>query len=572
MPHSARFGTRVQGGGKPDMTFRLVLCTVIAMAGGLHAQGFAAPALAKPVVTNKTRFRIPFRFDAAALARMQARELRLYVSADQGLRWELVQTISAESGKFEFQAPGDGEYRFSVKTLDSRNQLHPPGDTFETGLIVVVDTTTPELRLDLRQAAPGKVDLSWKAMDATLDPATLRLEYTQPGTDDWHAVSIVARPSGQTSWSVPTGGSVAVRGTVVDQAGNQGLAQTQAQIEPANNGNAAPRRPDPRDPVAQGPAISPEIALEESPVTDRFTSVPHPFVQPIHPRPGAEIAQRPAIQQPAIQQPAAQQPPVVERTPVAITHRMQFTSESADQRPEIAQDRWSEIPAPTTADNFPPPAKTTSRQRIVNTGKFQIGYKVEDVGPSGLGGVELFVTQDRGRKWWKYGDDPDQQSPFDVEVPQDGEYGFAVRARSGVGLADDPPAPNETPDIVVTVDQTPPTLEMLPVRQGTGSQLKQLQLRWRISDSHPADQPVALFYAASLSGPWETISSWKADTGEHVWTVTPGVPSQVYFRIIARDAAGNLTQEQTPRPVIVDLSRPSARIVDIETTTLNAPQ
>lgn len=554
------------------MTFRLGLCAVVALAVGWNAQAFAAPAVAKPVVTNKTRFRIPFRFDAAALARMQARELRLYVSVDQGRRWELAQSISAQSGKFEFQAPGDGEYRFAVKTLDSRNQLHPPGDTYETGLIVIVDTTTPELRLDLRQITPGKVELSWKATDASLDTSTLRLEYTQPGTNEWQTVSIVARPSGQTSWSVPTGGSVAVRGVVADQAGNQGEAQAQAQIEPAANGNAAPRRPDPRDPVAQAPVIAPVTAPEESPIVDRFTSVPHPFVQPIHPRPAQEVVERPVIRHPAVQFPLAQQEPVVERTPVAITHRMQFTSETNDSRPEITQNRWAELPMPTADEPPAAPVEEPRRLRMVNSRKFQIGYQVDDVGPSGVGGVELYITQDQGRKWWKYGDDPDHQSPFDVEVPQDGEYGFAVRARSGVGLADDPPAPNEPPAIVVMVDQTPPKLEMLPIRQGTGSHLHQLQLRWRISDAHPAEKPVALYYSATLNGPWETISDWKADTGEHVWTVGTAVPAQVYFRIVARDAVGNISQEQTPRPVIVDLARPSARIVDIEATSVNVPK
>ena len=495
-------------------------------------------AVPKPVVTNKTRFRIPFRFDAAALERMQARELRLYVSADQGAHWELAQSIGADSGKFEYQASGDGEFRFAVKTLDGRNQLHPPGETYEVGLIVVVDTALPQLEVELRQAAAGRVELRWRVTDANVDLTTLKLEYTQPGVEDWQTVSIAPRASGQTSWSVPTGGTVALRGTVADLAGNAGRAQTQVNIAPGGDGLPASRKPDQRQPIAESP--------EQPLLADRFTETPHPYAMPVAPR----------------HAPAPQRP-VIEREPVIISHKMQFTSDQPQSRPQVTQDRWAEageqIAAPSAM------GKAGNRHRIVNTKKFQIGYKVEDVGPSGLGGVELFITQDQGRKWWKYGDDADQQSPFDVDVPQDGEYGFAIRARSGVGLGNDPPASGETPAIVVVVDQTPPALELLPVRQGLGAQSNQLQLRWKLNDDHPTEKPVALYFSASPNGPWEVITSWREDTGEYIWTVSAGLPSQMYFRVVARDAAGNLAQEQTARPVIVDLARPTARIVDIET-------
>jgi hypothetical protein len=525
------------------MAFRLIRLSLFAWFCASGVVVWAAPVTAQPVVTNKTRFRIPFRFDAAALERMNARELRLYVSSDAGTTWEMTQTIGVQSGKFEFQAPRDGEYRFAVKTLDAANQLHPPGDTYETGLVVIVDTKAPELALELRQGDPGKVELHWRATDSNLDTSTLRLDYTQPGVNDWQSVSVAPRGTGQTAWSVPQGGMVAVRGSIADLAGNQGRLEIQARVEPAAEGNTGPRKPDLRQPIAETPVIAPE----QGPITDDFTATP-PQLSPL----------------------AAQQmvdtktpPPVVERQPVIISQPTQFVATDAGQRPEIAQNRWTEManhaePQPAAG------ARPTGRQRVVRTRTFQIGYQVEDVGPSGLGGVELFITQDQGRRWWKYGDDPDHQSPFDVEVPEDGVYGFAIRARSGVGLSNDPPVTGEAPAIVVAVDQTPPQLEMLPVRQGMGTQVNKLQLRWKITDDHPSDQPVAIFFAANPNGPWETISSWRADTGEYVWTVSPGMPSQVYFRVVARDAAGNTTQEQTDRPVIVDLSRPSARIVDVE--------
>ena len=547
------------------MTFRLALLSCIAWIGVTSPLVFAAPAATQPVVTNKTRFRIPFRFDAAALERMNARELRLYVSSDGGAAWELTQTIGVDSGRFEFQAPGDGEYRFAVKTLDARNQLHPPGDVFETGLIVLVDSTPPELTLDVKQAAAGKVELHWRALDQNLDPTTLRLEYTQPGVDDWQGVSVAPRSAGQTAWSVPQGGIVAVRGSISDLAGNEKLTEVRSRIEPAGATNGPPRKPDLRQPIAETPVIAPE----QSPLKDHFTQIV-PQQAPLTARMPAETA-------------VQSQLPVVERQPILFTQQpAHMVNDQPTLRPEIAQDRWLDTRQEASGERQESqisrdtqrsaPLRVAANYRLVKLPQFQIGYQIDDVGPSGLGSVELFVTQDQGRKWWKYGEDPDRQSPFDVVVPGDGEYGFAIRARSGVGLADDPPVQGKAPAVVVVVDQTPPTVELLPIRQGTGAQVNKLQLRWTITESHPAETPVALFFSANPNGPWETISTWCADTGEYVWTVGPGAPSQIYFRIAVRDAAGNLAEQQTPRPVIVDLSRPSARIVDIETPQATGPQ
>lgn len=526
------------------MAFRWVPWSLMICAGLAAADPLAASTAGGPVVTNKNRFRIPFRFNAAALERMNARELRLYVSSDQGNSWELAQSIGPQAGKFEFQAPADGEYRFSVKTLDGRNQLHPPGETYETGLTVVVDTAAPSFDLALQQITPGRIELSWNAIDSNLDVATLRLEYRQPGIDDWQLVSIAPRSAGQTSWTLPQGGIVAVRGTISDLAGNVANAQSQTQIEP--DGASAPaKKPDLRQPIA---GKNPELA-ERSPLGDRF--VP------------SNIAQQPLPSVIANPTPSTAPQAVVERNSVMIPQATKFITENSETRPEIAKDRWSDSAAPAEPQ-FAPASTSAARQRVVASKRFQIGYKIDDVGPSGVGNVELYITQDNGQTWFKYGDDADHKSPFDVEVPQDGEYGFAIRARSGVGLSIDPPLSGEQPAIMIVVDQTPPTLEMLPIRQGQGLHVNQLQLRWKTSDAYPSDKPIALYVSHTANGSWESISSWRTDTGEFVWTVSPGAPPQLYFRVVARDAAGNLTQAVTPRPVIVDLTRPTARIVDIE--------
>ncbi len=540
------------------------ITAMLALTGLWLANGEALAApLPKPIATNKTRFRIPFKFDSSALQRMNARELQLHVSSDRGLTWNLAQTLAPDGGKFEYEAPHDGEYWFSVKTLDGRNQLHPQVGTYETGLIVVVDTAQPLLDVKLQQVGPGKVQLSWQAADANLDASTLKLEYFQPGSQAWDTVEVAPRASGQTTWNVAQPGKVTVRGTIADSATNVGRSEAHLQIAADGEPISKPK-PARRVPIAGLDDDGERAALnpQQAPEAQRF--LPDDLAES---RPPA-FAQ--SVELP--QTNGAYNGPVI--TPFGTTSvpsaPERFVSGRPATKPEITQDRWSSNQEPVPAQ--PMPRTVVGRQRVVNTRKFQVGYKVDDVGPSGIGGVELFITQDNGRKWWKYGEDPDQRSPFDVEVPQDGEYGFSIRVRSGAGLVNEPPVLGEAPSIVVAVDQTPPVVEMLPVQQGQGANANHLQIRWRIQDDHPAEKSVSLYYAASRNGPWEPISAWKEDNGSFNWSVGPGVPSHLFLRVMARDSAGNVSKAETSTPLIVDLSRPSARIVDVETPQSVGPQ
>lgn len=511
---------------------------VALVLGGMLLSAAPVSAAAKPVVTNKLRFRIPFKFDAAALQRMNARELQLFVSQNRGVNWELAQTITPQDGRFEFQAPADGEYWFAVRTVDGFGQMHPAGQSMEAGLIVVVDTLPPSLAVNLEQSAAGKVELTWSASDANLDPTTLKLESQQPGQDGWQTVSVIPNHRGMTSWSVPTAGTVVLRGRIADLAGNTGRAQAQLQVV---GSNGKPRAPEIRQPIAEGDPA--HVPAETLPITNE----PHLgsiSISPASPR----IDHAPPNLGPAFVRPM---PPA----------NPQFVSDSPTMRPDVTQERWS----PPVTGMEPIPARSShGRERVVNTLRFLVGYKIDDVGPSGVGGVELFITQDNGRTWFRYGADLDRVSPMEVTVPRDGEYGFAVRVRSGAGLGQEPPQPGEPPGIVIVVDQTPPRLELLPVQQGRGPELNQIQIRWKLTEARPSDKPISLYYAATPAGPWEPISGWRADTGGFSWAAGPGVPSQFYIRVVARDAAGNVTTAETPQPILVDLSRPTARIVDVE--------
>lgn len=508
--------------------------TLVALVVGLGWSGLAAaqPADAPPIHTNKTRFRIPYRSDPAELQRLGAREIRLFVSTDAGENWQPGGSVPPETKRFDYRATADGEYWFAVRTVDARGGLHPAGPIERAALKVVVDTTAPRLSVELHEVEPGRVELRWTADDSHLDPTKLELEYLEPGETRWQTVGIVPKSTGRTAWSTARAGEISVRGTVADLAGNVG--RSSAELDVRSSGVSAPGSvPDLRQPIAEGdPLVDPPPRTAEAP-TNPSVSAMRPFDDPDL---GSEDF------------------PFERPTEPSNT----LVSDNANTRPSIVGPRYE--PQPTNTWSL----QSNRRARVVNSRTFEIEYEVEDVGPSGLSAVEFYITTDDGEKWWRYGRDDDRRSPFTVTVPRDGVYGFTLRARSGVGLAAEPPQPGEKPAIVIAVDRTAPEVALLPVQQGTGRALNEITIRWTINDANPSVKPIALSYAEDANGPWEPITGWSADEGSHVWTVGPGIPSRFHIRLTARDAAGNVTRVQTNEPVLVDLKRPSARIVDVQ--------
>lgn len=511
---------------------------------GIGTVVHAAPPQIKPVYSNKPRFRIPYHFDAEEMRKLGAREIRLYVSTDLGIRWQSTQAVPPQPGKFNFQAPGEGEYWFCVRTLDARNQLHPADEAVQPGLQVVVDTTSPQLSLNLRQVAPGRVQLSWNARDQYLDASRLRLEYIQAGSTNWQTVPVVPKAADSTEWNVPQGGLVAVRGAVADLAGNVGQSETRVQIAPGNGSGQA--GPDFRDPVA-GNDLPPDTQARTSPRGQL---------------PSAAQNLQDQLNRDSWNQPAG---------PNEFPGTDGLAARDSAQRPLsgfASMQQGNGIPGFRSQEaSFGGGApRRDGAARVVNQRQFQIGYRIEEVGPSGISSVELFITQDNGATWYRYGEDADKRSPFVVSVPREGAYGFTLIVRSGVGLAADPPQPGERPSIVVNVDETAPRVQLLPVEQGRGQALNKLLLRWMAQDENLAERPISLWYGASPSGPWQPIAGGLDNTGSYVWTMAQGIAPRIYFRIEARDSAGNVQRLDTTEPLLIDLSKPTARILDVETT------
>tara|TARA_R110001592_G_scaffold361962_1_gene674322 strand:- start:129113 stop:130759 length:1647 start_codon:yes stop_codon:yes gene_type:complete len=542
------------------------LLVVSCLFGGFQSNSASAAAPSSPVFTSKTQFRIPYHYDQAEIDRLGAREIRLYVSTDRGVTWNHQQSVPPSTRKFPFKATQDGEYWFSVRTLDAQNQLHPSGRVFEPGLRVVIDTTPPKLDLDLRQISPGKVQLIWNAEDQNLDPTKLVLEYAQNGSQNWQRVIVAPHGKGQTTWSISQGGVVSVRGVIKDRADNTGSSQKQIRVVAAASRTTIPKPkqdlPDFNQPIAQG--TMPDNSLTQSePATLAPYSGENATTQPTQPH--SLDSQTPLAnrQLPSVfpqQKRFDQVEPGVQPGQGQVKNH--FVTDDPEKRPNYAKNRYPQTPTQNWA---------AERKQVLNGTQFQIGFEVDEVGPSGIGAVELYITEDNGQKWYKYGEDPDKKSPFHVEVPHDGIYGFSLRVRSGVGLADALPKSGEKPDVVIVVDRTAPALKLNPVVQGLGGEANKVTISWAMSDQNPAEKSIAINFSTQPGGPWEPIVDWQEDQGRFTWSVRPGNPSKFYLQVIARDAAGNVSQEVTSQPIILDLTKPSGRIVDVEVLSKASP-
>ncbi len=520
----------------------LLILSWAAMHGAVTAQEL------QPVFTNKSSFRIPFQFDQQELSRIGAIEVQLHVSTDQGRTWKVSQSVVPSARKFSFQAPENGEYWFSVRTIDAQGNPHPLGQ-LRPSLVVIVDDEPPTLTLTVSQnKASQRTTIAWQAQDDYLDPQTLRIEVLDETSGVWQPIQAPQRAAGMIERIGSTPDSLMVRGYVSDRAGNSTSTTSRGRPSRAPRSETeTPDIPDLREPVAENgslgvspffasarkqgrsslPTILPNIGHGPVSVAKTSTALPLPASKKQAPDASAtttqqQLASSPLARNSALAIPSAQKP---------------------------ATEAW----------------QLANAQRV-NSRSFRIGYAVDDVGPSGVGSVDLYITEDQGNRWFHYGNDPDRRSPFDVIVPRDGIYGFAIRVRNGSGIVANPPQPGEAPEVVVVIDQQAPAVTLRPVKQVLISGTLQVLIEWSAHDAQLAERPVALYQSTQLQGPWEPITGWIENTGRYQWHPALTGSRPLFVKIEVRDAAGNIARQTTRQALMLDVSQPKARILDIQSS------
>jgi hypothetical protein len=543
------------------------------------------------IYSNASKFKIPFQLDQNELEKIGATEIQLYASQNMGASWRLHESVEPAASDFMYEAAADGVYWFSVRTKTSSGLTYPAGP-HQAGLKVVVYTAKPAFMLDVTEVEPGRIELDWDITDDNLKLESLKLELLDPKLNQWDIVEFRSAKSGKTSWNVSKAGLVEVRGSVRDIAGNTTEIATQTIISgkmPFGSPMESRSRPIAADESSKAQMLSNQpIEVEVIPNRPRSiltSNQSQEIVLPKHLEKIPEQSLRPDEQlvlprlEDAIRNgtlPERNSSPEVlplkKLTPADVSIKNLYPQEQTLKRMESESIDNNQLKSIQPIDSLKKmesvleqPQPTQFRTgHLVNSSTFRIAYELEDVGPSGVSKIELYITENGGTSWFHYGSDNDRTSPIVAKVPRDGNYGFSFRIRNGAGLVATPPQPGERPEINVSVDQTAPTANLEPIQQGQALHQNQIVIKWNASDRELDENPIALYYATQETGPWELIKGWTANSGTLPWTVPSAVQSNFYIRLDVRDAAGNITRIDGETAYTVDQSRPKARITDVE--------
>jgi hypothetical protein len=230
------------------------------------------------------------------------------------------------------------------------------------------------------------------------------------------------------------------------------------------------------------------------------------------------------------------------------------------------------------------PIAEVARANVISYLAFDMSYEVESRGPSGISRVDLWVTRDEGRSWWKWSqhDGKGGSIRVNLNVPAntqpEGTYGFRIVPVSGAGLSEREPSTGDVPDLRVVVDITPPQLELFPPISDP-SNPDTLVIQWKAADKNFSDDPITIEWSEKPTGPWQPVATGSdtvqtvagttstprhlANTGQFSWRVPAGLSPRVYLKVSARDAAGNVREVITRDPILVDLIKPRAKISGI---------
>jgi hypothetical protein len=591
---------------------RLCGCAALCAAGlALNCAISAATAQTptgppQPIAWRQRTFAIPFRVNPGE----SPTEVRLFMSVDGGRNWQLVGRQNPQHGSFTYRAAADGEYWFSLRTVDAQGRLSPAAP-HHAELIVQVDTLAPRLQLSAARGPAGEVELRWQAVDPQLRVDSLKIEYqTSPG-GPWRRMAI-RQPTDSTARSTRIGKAtwwpdektdrVALRAEVFDRAGNSAVSQASVDLNSAGAQiagpiQAAPPGGTPAQPIATLDPPSQRLLPPAGVARPETGPQPSESPAPDSASPGSqswpadEVSQRPLNSSlghsddsshratpPQNSSPSPRQQffyPPQDNSPNNYGAQSPNNDQSPPNESQFIRLRQSPGVGPMRSA-IPPvmqsqPAAAPLPARLVNMRSFELQYEV-DAGNSGVAAVELWGTRDGGRTWALFGNDSDNESPLQVHVDREGAYGFRIVAQTATGLRGHRPQAGEPPDVAVTVDLTRPAAKLLAAGVIPGQSPEgAITIRWQAADPHLGPRPISISYAGDPFGEWTPIVANMENTGLFNWRPDDQAPDHCFIRIDVRDGAGNVTSQFTRSPVALVFRQPAARVRSVRPVEQTPP-
>jgi hypothetical protein len=553
----------------------------------------AIPAgVPEPTYLAQRGFKIPIRLSNERRADVQ--KLYLYISKDQGKSWERQNEAGPDATHFVFMAPADGSYWFIVSTLNARGD-ETPRDLLNCApnQAVVVDTAKPVIRVQAQRRG-DEVVMKWSIEEENLDLATFHAEYQTP-EGKWYPIAAWADRQGEAAFKPGNSGDVAVRVHLKDRAGNEGegTASTSANGTmlaggvvsggtPGSSIEAVSKLPPAGDPQLR--QTEPAKLQGDAKASDN--SLFPPSVLPT----AASAAPKPPSATNGSGPPSVVEPP----TPGRVQPAPDLTSGLGGLAPapmtSSTDKTLSEKTGSATSSSSAPLAGATRGAlpdlQYVNKKQVKLEFDVSRIGPSGLGGVEVYLTADEGLTWNPAPVDGTPLLPVNLDGRAQGplhgsvavnlpneriRYGLCLVVKSRAGLGKPPPQKGEPPQVRLELDQTPPYAALFRPQPDT-NRTNTLILSWMAWDRNLTANPVTLEWAERRDGTWQSVSTEpltnnlptsaptgekpEGPTGTFAWQLPDRIPSRVYLRLKVRDLAGNESVAQTPEPVLIDLTVP----------------
>ena len=531
--------------------------------------------------TSQRHFRVPFEINPNGRKLI---EIQVFKSNDLGKTWQLLSRLNPNAKEFVYKTNRDEQVWFSLKSLDRDQRVYPAGPA-KPDVRVIVDTQKPQLNIGLQSDAAGRVVTSLQSSDKHIDPRTLKVEYQSGRNGDWNDAGVKAgkQPRGEVYhdqvawWPRGVSGQLLVRVSIADFAGNRtesvqqvtisGQGQLNQQILSQNSGAASL-------PISTTPPSPSQFKTVSSGSLSETVDQYSPSLQSSVNRSqgGSDGSSSIAWKSETI---PAHQSTIAATTTTTKPNTNTQQSVSPDgnmvvsvgsTHPKIDSNRTNKVPATSVSSsrrNSITPAthaQLMEAARPTNSSKFLLTYNVDAIAPQDIKEVGLWITADGGRSWRKWGIDSDHQSPFAVEVPQEGIYGFRIVVSSNEGLNSRIPRAGDSADMWVRYDATRPSAKITSAPYGRGPNAGKLIINWQASDRQLMLRPITLSYSSRPEGPWTSIASDLRNTGSYVWKVPQSVPDNVYLQLKVIDTAGNVTLDQPRQPINVANLVPRGRI------------
>lgn len=537
------------------------------------------------------QFQIPFNIDSTG---PEPASVQLWVSTDEGSNWQMHGSAAPRDKHFDFRAASEGLYLFSVRTVDAAGVSFPSSSP---PLRVRVDTSQPQVALRADINSEGKLVIDVRVDDEHLDlsSALLRLRTDRDG--QWRDVPLEELRFGgefyesQTLVSVAPCREVAIVFAIQDQAQNSGeatfklsmprTASADSDVKLASTGEKSrPGTAKPaRSPSSERNRYAPASAVPSIAGATPWEPDSRPLGDPRPIRPGrlvgteglqleaSDLAEELPLPAPEEHPTAAPRVRRIETTPTAPGSGTEFGDREFGDRefraPELGDTDLREPASPDQPEDDldrSERSSTAGQAYHCKSLAFSLDYSVEARDTSALADVELWGTEDGGRTWTMWGSDPDRQSPFDVRVGNEGLFGFCMVIVGANGVVSNRPQSGDAADVWINVDTIPPVAKITRAVYGDGPQSAMLVIDYNCSDEHLVERPISLSFSARRDGPWTTIATGLANTGNYLWKVDPTLAKHVYLKLDVVDKAGNTTTQRLDLPVDIQGLAPRGRI------------